>query len=88
MSIAVCLVALALGYDAYLRALKEKEGLKLLGQIVGVSVMVLALIGVACGVAHKSSCYGSMWGSKQGFCPMMTKANCVMRPGDMASGGK
>ena len=43
MSCAVGLVALGVGYMVFLQASKEKEGLKLLGQIIGIVVMIGAL---------------------------------------------
>ena len=69
MHTAVALVALALGYKVFVDAHKEKDGLKLLGQIVGVAVMVAAVLCVFCGAVmclHKSSC------GKSG-CMMMSK---------------
>ena len=51
MHSAVALVALALGYKVFADAHKEKEGLKLLGQIVGIVVMLGAVLCILCGAA-------------------------------------
>ena len=74
---AISLVALALGYKVFTDAHKEKEGLKLLGQTIGVVVMIAAVLSILCGVGK---CMG-----KSG-CPMMGKGdgsmmakNCAMR---------
>ena len=76
MQVSISLVALALGYKVFVDAHKEKEGLKLLGQIIGIFVMLAALMSVFCGVGKcmkSSEC--SMSKSK---CPMMIKAACPM----------
>jgi hypothetical protein len=49
MHISLSLIALAVGYKVFADAHKEKEGLKLLGQIIGVVVMVAALGAFVCG---------------------------------------
>ena len=69
MSVSISLVALALGYKIFADAHKEKEGIKLLGQIIGVVVMIAALLSVACGAAK---CMKRLDGS------MMSKSNCAM----------
>ena len=69
MSIGIALVALALGYKVFADAYKEKEGLRLLGQIVGVGVMVLALVSAVC---------STMKCMYQAGCPLMSKSNCAM----------
>lgn len=77
MSVALCLIALALGYKVFVDASKEKEGVKLLGQAIGIFVMVAALLLALCGAmkcAYKSG-YSMM--SKYS-CPMMAKSNCPM----------
>lgn len=68
MFIAVSLIALALGYQVYASALKEKEGLKLLGQIVGIFVMVAALFSAVCAI--RCSIESCMIGSR---CALMSK---------------
>ena len=64
----VSLIALALGYKVFVDAGKEKEGLKILGQTIGVLVMVAALL-VTLG--------GAMKCVSRAACPMMSKA-CPM----------
>ena len=66
---AISLVALALGYKVFTDAYKEKEGLKLLGQMIGVVVMIAAVLSILCGAAK---CMG------KSDCPMMRKSECSM----------
>ena len=73
MSCAVSLIALGLGYLVYLHASKEKEGVKLLGQVIGIFVMiasVLCLMGSAAKCARKDGCPFS---GKAPMCPMSAK---------------
>jgi len=67
MHIALALIALTLGYKVFADASKEKEGLKLLGQIIGIFVMILALLGTLCGMMN--TCHGSY----KNFHPTKTK---------------
>ena len=67
MHAAVSLVALALGYKVFADAHKEKEGLKLLGQIVGIVVMIAAVLSMICGAMK------CMNGSQ---CPLTAKSGC------------
>ena len=76
MSIALCLIALALGYKVFADALKEKKGVRLLGWGIGIFVMLAAVLSLVCGAikcAYKSGCPTM---SKYS-CPMV-KANCPM----------
>ena len=85
MHSAVALIALALGYKVFVDAHKEKEGLKLLGQIIGIVVMLAAVLCMLCGAAKcmtKSQC--SLM-SKTG-CPLAAKTTCPM--GDMSGSAK
>ena len=73
MSCAVALVALSLGYLVYLHASKEKEGVKLLGQVIGIFVMiasVLCLMGSASKCMRKNGCPFS---GKAPMCPLSAK---------------
>ena len=75
------LIALALGYVVFAHAYKEKEGLKLLGQIVGVAVMVLSLLLIICGAMQCKSMNGGnsdkcAMGHKD--CKMKGDADCAM----------
>lgn len=77
MSVALALIALALGYKVFVDASREKEGLKILGQAIGILVMIGALLATVCATmkcAYKSG-YSMM--SKYS-CPMMAKVNCPM----------
>ena len=51
MSCAMGLVALGVGYLVYLNANKEKEGLKLLGQVIGILIMIGAVMSSICGAS-------------------------------------
>lgn len=73
-SCAVGLIALGVGYLVFLNASKEKEGLKLLGQIIGIVIMVVSLLGGLC--AAKCKMFGGscpMIGGKA-MCPVSAKA--------------
>ena len=62
MSVAVCLIALALGYRVFVLACSEKDGVKLLGQAIGIFVMIVAVIAMlmsACPKYSKCGKYGS-----------------------------
>ena len=82
MGIAICLIALALGYKVFTDACKEKEGLKILGQIIGIFVMIASVLCAACphtwNYGHSSSCYGrsDCYGMRGSDCPMMKKSTC------------
>ena len=69
MNVAISLVALALGYKVFADAHKEKEGLKLLGQIIGVVVMIASVLALTCGAAK---CM------KNQNCFMISKSNCPL----------
>ena len=77
MRSAVALIALVLGYKSYVDACREKEGIKLLGQVIGIFVMIAAVLSLVCGAVK---CF-----SRGADCPfskkngsMMSKANCPM----------
>lgn len=48
MSIALCLTALSLGYLVFYQASQAKEGLRMLGQAIGVVVMIISLLSAVC----------------------------------------
>ncbi len=87
MVIAVSLLALAFGYKAFVDASKEKEGLKLLGQAIGIFVMILAFLSTLCGISYKMSKCMMMskasYGMVEKSCPMVKKVCPVS--GDSAS---
>ncbi|MBI3315956.1 MAG: hypothetical protein HYZ87_03160 [Candidatus Omnitrophica bacterium] len=78
MFAAVALIALALGYKVFTDAYREKDGLKILGQIVGVFVMVAALFGFICGISRCAT-KGQYAKMGKANCAMMAKANCPMQ---------
>ena len=63
------LIALGVGYLSYLQASKEKEGLKLLGQVIGIFVMIASLLSLFCsaGKCMMKNGYGY---DKAPMCPM------------------
>jgi len=65
MSISLCLIALCLGYLVFYQGSQAKEGLKLLGQTIGVIVMVISLLSSMCCLAQAS-------GAKWSGLPMIT----------------
>ena len=68
MGIGLSLIALVLGYKLFVEAHKEKEGLKILGQVIGIFVMIAAFLAVLC---------GTMKCMAKAYCPMdYNKANC------------
>lgn len=69
MFISLCLIALSLGYLVFLGASKEKEGLRLLGQVIGVLVMIVSFLATVCCVSQVSSAKGS-WAGYKSTCPI------------------
>ena len=67
MHSAIALIALALGYKVFTDAAKEKEGVKLLGQVIGIIVMIASVLLMACGMSH---CY------RKSQCDRMSKSEC------------
>ena len=70
MSCAVALIALSVGYLVYLHACKEKEGIKLLGQVIGIFVMIMAVAAFTCATAKCMKRYGCLKGKND--CPTMS----------------
>ncbi len=68
MSCAMALVALGVGYLVLLNANKEKEGIKLLGQVIAILIMIGA---VASSICAASKCGHGGYG--KGECAMMSK---------------
>ncbi len=69
MSVAFCLIALAVGYKVFVDASKEKKDVKVLGRAIGIFIMVVAFLLSLCGAmkyAYKSGC------------PIMSKFSCPM----------
>lgn len=69
MSIAVCLIALSLGYLVFYQASQSKESLKVLGQAIGSIVMVLSILSSVCCLAQAA---GLKWSvaDRVGGCPI------------------
>lgn len=59
MSVALCLMALSLGYLAFYQASHAKEGLKILGQTIGVIVMIISALTAACCLTQAVCAKGS-----------------------------
>ncbi len=72
MSCAMGLVALGVGYLVLLQANKEKEGLRILGQAIGILIMIGAVISSLCAAKCKSSKECSLSG-KAPMCPLSAK---------------
>ena len=71
MSCGVGLIALGVGYLVLLSAYKEKEGLRLLGQVIGILIMIGAVASVMCAAKHKMDSCGK---GKAPMCPFSAKA--------------
>ena len=76
MHIGIALVSLALGYKVLVDASKEKEGLKILGQAIGIVVILASIAAFACGVSKCAGKYGDRGKMAKGNCSMMDKAGC------------
>ncbi|MBI3251975.1 MAG: hypothetical protein HYZ52_01470 [Candidatus Omnitrophica bacterium] len=73
MFIAGGLIALGVGYLVYTGAGKEKEGVKLLGQAIGIFVMIAAALSIVCGAmrcAYLKAAGGCPTMASRGGCPM------------------
>ena len=77
MGCAMGLVALGVGYLVLLYANKEKEGLKILGQAIGILIMVAALLSSLCAMTKcmKGGDCGKSYShaSKAPMCPLTGK---------------
>ena len=73
MGCAIGLVALGIGYLVLLNANKEKEGLKVLGQAIGILIMVVSVLMGLC--AMKKCIKGGSCGSYSSsmMCPVSGK---------------
>ena len=70
MSCAMGLIALGVGYLVLLSANREKEGVKLLGQVIGIIIMIAAVLSSLC-VASKCMKRGECHMSKGApMCPV------------------
>lgn len=75
MSGAISLVALGVGYLVYITACKEKEGVKILGQVIGIFVMIAAILCLICS-SMKCMDKGAGYGChKSGY----GKSHCSMK---------
>ena len=77
-SVPALLVTAAVGYWVLTLAAKEKAGTKKLGHLVGLIIIAVSLMGVACKLYFQmngGNCPpGKMWGKKGGmYCPMTGK---------------
>lgn len=93
MSGAVSLVALGVGYLVYITACKEKEGVKILGQVIGIFVMIAAILCLICS-SMKCMDKGAGYGChKSGYgksaCSMrMSKDQCSVKMASAESAAK
>ena len=68
MQCSVALLALGVGYLVLLQANREKEGVKLLGQVIAILIMIGAVVSSIC--AAKGPCGKS---GKAPMCPISSK---------------
>ena len=73
MGCALGLIALGVGYLVLLQANKEKKNLKLLGQAIGVLIMIAAVLSAVCAARCKMSGDCPLSG-KAPMCPFSVKA--------------
>lgn len=69
-SCAVGLIAFGIGYLVLVQAGKEAGGMRILGKIVGIVIMVVSLLGGICAV----KCKMGVCGGKAPMCPFTAKA--------------
>ena len=74
MSCAMSLIALGAGYLVLLNANKEKEGLKLLGQALGILIMIAAVMSSLCMASRCMKGHGCPMSSKAPMCAFSAKA--------------
>ncbi len=73
-SLAWLLITIAVGYWVLIVASKEKGGLKKLGKVLGIVIIVLSFLGVGCKLYYKCSGTG-YFGKGMGFkCPISQRA--------------
>ena len=75
--VAALLFSTAAGYWVLTLAAKEKEGTKKIGHLVGLIIIVVSLLGAACGIYRQvSACSGKygMMGRGGMFCPFTGKS--------------
>ena len=73
MHCAVALIALGVGYLVFLHASKEKEGVKLLGQAIGILVMIASVLCLLCSASKCMKRDGCPFSGKAPMCPMSSK---------------
>lgn len=81
----ISLIALALGYKVYVDAGKEKEGAKILGQAIGVFVMIAAVLVTLMGFCPKYRHGKTGWNCAEKDrttvdCPMKKKTCPISAP--------
>jgi len=70
MKIALLLIALGFGYKVFADACKENGGIKKLGQVIGILVMVGSLLCMICFAwFYAKACSGGYGWNGKGFCP-------------------
>ncbi len=82
LGVAVLLLAAVGGYMVFERASTRKGSVKTLGRVVGVAVIILSFLGVACrsysGMSGTSCALGGGY-FKKGVCPYAAKAGKAIR---------
>jgi hypothetical protein len=73
MSCAMSLIALGVGYLVLLQANKEKEGLRILGQALGILIMIAAVLSSLCAVSKCGMKGGYRGFEKAPMCPVSAK---------------
>ena len=73
MGCAMALIALGVGYLVLLQANKEKEGLKFLGQALGILIMIAAVMSALCAAKCSSKGDGCPKSGKAPMCPVSAK---------------
>jgi hypothetical protein len=76
MSSGLNLVALGVGYIVYTTAAKEKEGVKFLGQGIGILIMIASVLCILC--SSMAYCLKSKACGPGAGCPLMEKKQCSM----------
>ena len=71
-SVGVLLLAAVAGYWVLERAATHKDGLKIIGQLLGSAIIVVSLVGVACKVWYAATCPPGSTG-KAWHCPFKAK---------------
>ena len=83
--VAPLLATAAVGYWVVMQSEQQKGVLRFLGQLVGVVIILISLVGSACKTYATVSCYGQGFcqhpmAAKGMACPMVKRATPAARP--------